>query len=309
MKTDTKKKLAAQLSIISNIILSVLKIVTGIISGSLSIISEAIHSMMDLTASFLTYFSVVKSSQPADSDHPYGHGKYEDLSGFIEGLLIISASAFIIYEGYKKILSGEFAETENTLGIIVMFVAVIANICVSSYIFKVAKESNSISLYADGEHLKTDVYSSLGVLIGLVVMNITGQAVLDALIAIGIALIIFKTGFKISEKTIRNLLDYSTSKDDIEKIEKIVKSFSQDITLKEKSLKARQTGPSLDIDFTLQFSKDKTICECHKICEMIEKEISKIFPNCSISIHCEPACYYKNCQKNCKFDRITKYNQ
>ncbi|MCR5260499.1 MAG: cation diffusion facilitator family transporter [Candidatus Gastranaerophilales bacterium] len=298
MQANTKKKAVAGLSIVSNVVLSALKIAVGIFSGSLCIISEAIHSMMDLMASMLAFFSVVKSSQPADSDHPYGHGKYEDLSGFIEGLLIIFASIFIIYEAYKRILSGEFAETENIYGIIVMFIAVVANIIVSSLLFKVAKQTNSISLYADGEHLKTDIYSSLGVLVGLVLIKITGDAIIDPIIALLIAVLIFKTGEKITKKAIKNLLDYSIPKEEIEKIKEIVKSHN--FELKENTLKARQVGPSIDIDMTLLFSEEKTICECHKLCENIEKQICETFPNCSISIHAEPECYSKNCQINCK---------
>ena len=128
MQMKNKKKFVAGLSITSNIILSVLKIITGIISGSLSIISEAIHSLSDLFASVLTFFSVMKSSQPADRDHPYGHGKYEDMAGFIEGLLIIFAALFIIWEASKKIIFGINIDTENNMGIIVMFVEVVLNI-------------------------------------------------------------------------------------------------------------------------------------------------------------------------------------
>ena len=128
MQMNDKKKFVAGLSITSNVILSVLKIITGILSGSLSIISEAIHSLSDFFASVLTFFSVMKSSQPADNDHPYGHGKYEDMAGFIEGLLIILASLFIIYEATKKIVFGIDIDTENILGMAVMLIAVIFNI-------------------------------------------------------------------------------------------------------------------------------------------------------------------------------------
>ena len=144
MQIEKKKKLVAGLSIVSNIVLTVLKILAGIISGSLSIISEAIHSLSDLLASVITFFSVSKSSQPADTDHPYGHGKYEDMSGFIEGLLIILAAIYIIYEATQKIITGHTMPTENYLGIAVMTVAVILNYIVSSLLFRVAKESNGI---------------------------------------------------------------------------------------------------------------------------------------------------------------------
>lgn len=295
------KKLVAGLSILSNIILTLLKIIAGIISGSLSVISEAIHSLSDFAASILTFFSVMKSSQPADEDHPYGHGKYEDMSGFIEGVLIILASLFIMYEAIKKIIMGIPGETENTLGIIVMLIAVVMNIIVSSLLFTVAKKSNSISLYADGEHLRTDVFSSLGVLIGLVLIKITGYAVLDPIIALLVAVFIYRTGYTISKRAMMRLLDYSLPNEDIGKIKEIVNKFKDTVQLKENSIKARQIGPSTDIDLILQFSGDTPICECHNICDEIERQIQTIYLNASISIHSEPICYKNNCQDNCKF--------
>lgn len=300
MQINKKKKFAAGLSITSNIILSVLKIITGILSGSLSIVSEAIHSLSDFFASVLTFFSVIKSSKPADNDHPYGHGKYEDMAGFIEGLLIIFASLFIIFEASKKIIFGVFVDTENISGIIVMAVAVLLNIIVSSVLFSVAKESNSMSLYADGEHLRTDVYSSLGVLIGLILIKITGYSVIDPIIAILVAVIIFRAGYVISQKSASNLLDHSLPDENIKSIKHIIKSYSGNVSLKRNSIKARQVGPVKDIDLILQFAQDTTICECHEICDEIEKQIRVLYPNCSISIHSEPVCYGKNCKKSCK---------
>jgi len=298
-KINNKKKIVASLSILSNIILTVLKIVAGILSGSLSIISEAIHSFSDFAASVLTFFSVLKSSKPADNDHPYGHGKYEDMAGFIEGVLIILASVYIIYEAVKKIIHIQTVEIENSLGITVMFIAVILNFIVSSLLFKVAKESNSISLYADGEHLRTDIFSSLGVLIGLILIKMTGYTVLDPIIAILVAAIIYRTGYTISKRAMKRLLDYSLPDEDIEKIMSITDKFSGSVKLKEHSIKARQVGPSTDIDLILQFPNTTTICECHKICDEIENQIKEIYINSSISIHAEPICYGSKCQETC----------
>lgn len=300
MNTNQRKKTAAVLSIISNIALTILKIIVGIISGSLSIISEAIHSLSDFLASIITYFSVIKSSEPADDDHPYGHGKYEDMAGFIEGLLIISAAIFIIFKATKKIVLGVPSETENFLGIIVMTVAVVINFIVSSYIFKVAKSSDSISLYADGQHLRTDVYSSLGVLIGLLLIKITGYSALDPIIAILVAVFIFRTGHFITNRSWMNLLDHSLPEEDIKQIEQIINNYSDITKLKKRGIKARRLGPTKDINLTLQFKKDTTICDCHKICDEIEQSIRKIYPNCSISIHAEPICYRKNCKNKCE---------
>ena len=142
MNIESEKKLAAGLSIVSNSTIIILKLIAGFVSGSISVISEAIHSMSDLLASFLTFFSVLKSAKPADSDHPYGHGKYEDMSGFLEGILIILAAVYIIYEAVQKLYLNKSPEIETLPGIIVMIAAVVANFFVSKYLFHVAKKSD-----------------------------------------------------------------------------------------------------------------------------------------------------------------------
>ncbi len=297
MDINKKKKLAASLSMLSNVILTMLKFFAGIVSGSISIISEAIHSISDFMASVITFFSVIKSSEPADKDHPYGHGKYEDMAGFIEGILIVAIALLIIYKSVKKIIVGTLPEFESDLGIAVMLLAVVMNFIVSTILIKVAKKSNSISLYADGEHLRADVYSSLGVLVGLVLIKVTGYAILDPIIAIFVAFVIYRTGYTISKHAWQNLLDYSLPNEDIDKIRNIVINYSD--TLQITNLKARQVGPTVDIDLVLRFPAETSICECHKICDDIENNIKEIYINSSISIHAEPVCYKKDCKNDC----------
>ena len=251
MSIEIQKKSAAGLSITSNAVIIVSKLIAGIISGSISIISEAIHSLSDFLASVLTFFAVMRSSEPADKSHPYGHGRYEDMSGFIEGGLIVFAGLFIIYEAGKKFFTGFSMESENTLGICVMSFAVIANYLVSNYLFYVAKKSDSVSLYADAEHLRTDVWSSLGVLIGLVLIKITGLVILDPIIALIVAVFILRAGVKISKETLNNLLDGSLPVEDLNKIEEVIKSFEPKGIIGFKDLKTRRTGPTKEIELTL----------------------------------------------------------
>ena len=290
MRIETEKKLAAGFSITSNAVVIVLKLIAGIISGSISIISEAIHSLSDFLASVLTFFAVMRSSEPADKNHPYGHGRYEDMSGFIEGGLIVFAAVFIIYEAGKKLVSGYYMEAENIFGISVMAFAVVANFLVSSYLFYVAKKSGSVSLYADGEHLRTDIWSSLGVLIGLVLIKLTGITILDPVIAIIVALFILQTGVKISRTTLNNLLDGSLPAEDLTEIENVIKKFEKDGVIGFKNLKSRRVGPSKEIEFTLLFPEDMTIARCHGFCDDIEEKIAEKLGACSISIHAEPDC-------------------
>ena len=202
-----EKKFAAFLSIVSNTILILVKFIAGFVSGSISIISEAIHSMSDLLASILAFFSVSKSALPADADHQFGHGKYEDLSGLIEGALIILASFFIVFEATKKILLGLEIEIQTDLAMAVMLFSAIINILVSFYLFKVAKKTDSMALFADAEHLRTDVYSSFGVFLGILAIKITDMHILDPIIAIVVAVLILSAGYRICKKSINNLLD------------------------------------------------------------------------------------------------------
>ncbi len=300
MQIELEKKIAAGLSITSNALIILLKIAAGIISGSISIISEAIHSLSDFLASVLTFFSITKSSEPADASHPFGHGRYEDMSGFIEGGLIIFAALYIMYQAIKKLVFGSVMEIENNIGIIVMFLAIAANFLVSSYLFNVAKRSNSVSLLADGQHLRTDVYSSAGVLIGLVLIKITGIYLLDSVVAIIVAVFIFKAGFSISRTTLNNLLDGSLPEKDLNEIKNIIRNFKDSGITNYKSLKTRSMGSAKDIELTLLFPSKMTICECHKICDDVESMIWKKLGNCFVSIHAEPECNRQNCKKKCE---------
>ena len=283
-----KKKLAAGLSITSNAVIIVLKFTAGILSGSISIISEAVHSLSDFLASVLTFFAVMKSSEPADSDHPFGHGKYEDMSGFIEGGLIIFAALYIIFEAGKKLVTHTPPEINTTLGIAVMLFSAAANFIVSTILFKTAEKSNSISLLADGEHLRTDIYSSIGVMTGLVLIKITGINILDPIIAILVAAFILKTGFSISRQTLNNLLDGSLPKKDLDSIKEIIHSYENSSTLKIKNLKARRCGPNTDIELTLIFPPDMAISRCHNVCDAIEDLIRKKLGSVTIITHAEP---------------------
>ncbi len=286
MKLEAEKKFAAGLSITSNTLIIITKIIAGMVSGSISIISEAIHSLSDFLASVLTFFAVTRSAEPADKEHPFGHGKYEDMSGFIEGGLIIFAGLYIIYEAFSKLVSGYTMEAESMLGIYVMAFAVIANFLVSRYLFYVAKKSDSVSLRADAEHLQTDIFSSLGVLIGLILIKITGLAILDPIIAIVVALIILKTGFSISKETMNNLLDGSLPAGDIEEIENILRRNT--VIKGYKNIKGRKSGQYKEIELTLLFNPDMKILCCHNVCDQIENDIKNKLGNVSINIHSEP---------------------
>ena len=296
MDIVTEKKIAASLSIVSNALVISLKLVAGIISGSISIISEALHSMTDFIASFLTFFAVSRSSEPADKDHQFGHGKYEDMSGFIEGGLIIFAGLYIIYKSISKLVLGHYINQETTLGIFVMGFAVLANFVVSTYLLQIAKRTDSMSLYADGQHLQSDIFSSVGVLIGLILIKYTGITILDPIIALIVAVVIVRAGYKISKQTLNNLLDGALPKEDVDRIEAILKSNEQIKGYKE--LRTRKSGKIRDIEITVFFEPELKLCDCHKVCDDIENQMKKVLEDINIIIHTEPICYNTKCHRN-----------
>lgn len=283
-----EKRFAAILSIISNSSLIILKFVAGVISGSIGIISEAIHSSSDLLASVITFFSVSESSKPADDDHQFGHGKYEDFTSFIEGSLIILAAFYIVYESLKKILFSLYVEVDANVGLVVMFISVLANAFVSAYLFKVAKKTGSTALYADGEHLRTDIYSSLAVFIGLILVKTTGNHIFDPIVAIAVAVIIFIAGFKICERAKESLLDTSLSEEENRQIREIAVSYVQDGVKALKQLRTRKAGLKKNIEITLVVEKTMQISTSHELCDRIEAEIDEKLNNTDISIHLEP---------------------
>ena len=194
----------ARLSIVSNTLLIVMKLVVGLISGSVSILSEAIHSSMDLIAALIAFFSVRVSDNPPDSRHPYGHGKIENISGVIESLLIFIAAVWIIVEAVKK-LFGERIELDSiALGSIVMLISAIVNTYVSRRLYKVARATNSVALEADALHLKTDIFTSLGVAVGLGLIMATGINWLDPVIAILVALFIIREAYHLTDEGIHS---------------------------------------------------------------------------------------------------------
>ncbi len=284
-----EKKFASLLSVFSNVSLVILKIIAGVMTNSISVVSEAIHSFSDCVASILTFFAVSKSSKPADKDHPFGHGKYEDMSGFIEGGLIIFAGLYIIYEAALKLIKNNIINNETMLGIYVMVFSVFANLCVSSYLFYVAKKTDSVSIYADAQHLRVDIFSSLGILGGLVLIKYTGILIIDPIIAICVAAIIIKAGYSISKETLNNLLDGSLPLYEMDKIQQIlckntsIRGYS--------NLKARKSGKYRDIELTVFFEPDLKLIECHKICDEVEYAIKQNLGSVSVIIHAEPLIY------------------
>ena len=275
----------ARLSIISNTLLIVMKLLAGLLSGSVSILSEAIHSSMDLIAALIAFFSVRVSDNPPDSRHPYGHGKVENISGVIEALLIFIAAVWIIVEAVKK-LFGERIELESiALGSIVMLISAIVNTYVSRKLYKVARATNSVALEADALHLKTDIFTSLGVAVGLGLIMATGINWLDPVIAILVALFIIREAYILLTKAFTPLLDTAWNSNEIEELEK--KLDGLDVSYHD--LRTRVAGNYRFVDIHIQIPEDVSVGSAHKYCDKIESELTSFYKNLTVTIHVEPS--------------------
>ncbi|KOS62015.1 cation transporter [Lysinibacillus agricola] len=276
----------AFLSVISNSTVVTLKIIVGLFTGSVAILSEAIHSFLDLLASLIAFFSVRISGKPADKEHPYGHGKIENISGTIETLLIFVAGIWIIYECIHKIITPTPIKLP-ILGILVMLFGALINFVVSRIVYRTAKNTNSVAMKSNALHLLTDVYTSLGVALSLLIVHLTGWYILDPIIGIILACYIMVEAFQLMKEAFPPLLDARLSKEEELQIIQIIESF-EDEYIEYHDFRTRRSGAEEYIDFHLVVASNKSIETVHDLCDRIEEKINSIFHQANILIHLEP---------------------
>ncbi|MEI7589843.1 MAG: cation diffusion facilitator family transporter [Deltaproteobacteria bacterium] len=294
----TKKIRVALLSVASNTVLVGAKFAVGIVIGSVSVISEAIHSGVDLVAAIIALYAVKNSGTPADERHPYGHGKIENISGAIEALLIFLAAGWIIYEAINKIFHPE--PMNNALwGVFVMFVSAIINIIVSQKLFNVGRETDSVALIADGWHLRTDVYTSAGVSLALIIIWIGAKFIpsvdlrwLDPAVAILVALMIIKAAYKLTIEATRDLLDANLPSDEVQLVKKTIETHYPTIKGYHQ-LRTRKAGNFRFIEFHIKVTPTMSVAESHKISQNLIAEINNTLADTNTTIHIEP------CDGNC----------
>jgi cation diffusion facilitator family transporter len=301
MVAERQKVAAALLSVISNTVLVLLKIIVGILIGSVSVISEAIHSGVDLLAAIIAWFAVRTSGKKPDEGHPFGHGKVENLSGSIEAVLIFLAAGWIIFEAVKKIIHPQPLDSPG-FGVLVMFVSTIVNLAVSHKLFKVGKETDSVALLADAWHLRTDVYTSVGVSIALGLI-VAGEWAfsgihfdwIDPLAAIAVALLIVRAAYELTVRSARDLLDVSLPEEE--------KWIRQELTKQDFSihgfhhLLTRKAGATRFVELHIVLDSNMSIQESHQISERITARISERFPGTQVTVHEEPC--DGECPANC----------
>lgn len=289
------KSRAAGLSVISNSILVLGKITIGFLMGSVSVISEGVHSSLDLLASIIAFFSIKEAAKPADYQHPYGHGKIENVSGTIEAALIFVAAIYIAYEAIHKLLVGGEVESVG-LGAAIMAVSAVVNWLISRYLLRVSRETHSVALAADGMHLLTDVYTSLGVLIGLAAIKITGWAILDPIAALAVALLIVKTSWELIRTAFVPIIDARIPEEEEALIMGVLEKHSTRFVEFHK-MRSRKAGAERFIDLHLVVPKDMPVREAHELCHQLEQRIAEVLPNSHLLVHAEPC---NPGEKDCK---------
>lgn len=292
-RTEMKSR-AAAVSVASNTCLVALKLVVGFTIGSVSVISEAMHSGVDLLAALIAFVAVRASGKDADESHPFGHGKYENVSGTIEAVLILGAAVWIIVESAHKLQHPRAVEAVGW-GVGVMLVSSAANWLVSRMLFRVGERTDSMALKADAWHLRTDVYTSAGVMAGLALMAACERLFpsrdvrwIDPAAAIGVALLIFKAAWDLTRDSARDLIDASLPADEIQWIREYVATFEPDVSVCH-SIRTRKAGAHRFIHFDVMVNPAMSVSESHRLNDRMCAGIADRFPGADVAIHFDPS--------------------
>jgi cation diffusion facilitator family transporter len=284
---DAKKRGAARLSVASNATLVVAKLAVAMITGSFSVLSEAVHSGVDLVAAGIAWYSVRESGKPADEDHHYGHGKIENVAGTIEAVLIFGAAFYIIWEAVQKLRTGVVEIEGLGLGAAVMAASAIANYLISRHLLNVAAATDSVALEADAMHLRTDVYTSAGVLGGLIAIKLTGVPLLDPIVAIVVALMIIKTAWELTKSAFFHILDVKLPEEEEAVIHEVLENYREHL-IEYHKLRTRKSGHLRYVDMHLVVPRQMTVEAAHSLSHEITAEIERRLPYSHILVHLEP---------------------
>ncbi len=282
----TTKAGATKLLIAVVIGLIVIKVVVSWLTGSISILAQAADSLLDLFAGIITFSAIRIAAKPADAEHPYGHGKAEDIAGAAQGILIFIAGGLIIYSSIGRIIEGSSIELAGA-GIVVMAVSIVVSIFLSRHLLRVSRTTGSVALEANARNIATDVYSASAVLVGLVIVRFTNLSIIDPIIAIGVAIYILKVALDTIRKPMSGLLDERLPASQHTVIEACLMKHSHEV-VGFHALRTRRAGSWSYVDLHLVIAKDINLERAHQICDQIETEIQNGLHEASVTIHIEP---------------------
>ncbi|MFC2017027.1 cation diffusion facilitator family transporter [Chloroflexota bacterium] len=294
---------AAKLSLVVVIGLIVLKVVVVAITGSISILAQAADSFLDLFAIVITVFAVGIAIRPADKEHPFGHGKMENIAAIAQAMLIFTAGGLIIYSAVHRITAGVTVELTEA-GIGVMLISIIVSVFLSRHLLKVSRAVDSIALQASAHNIAADVYSAAAVLAGLIAIRFTGLNILDPIIALLVALFILKVGYDVLRQSFGGLVDVKLPEvEEVEIKSCIVEHYSEVVSFHE--LRTRKAGSQRYIELHLVMPKHASVEEAHKMCDHLEQDIETRLLRTSVTIHVEPCSIEcDQCFVSCSLRRV-----
>lgn len=280
------KEDTAKLSILAISSLIAMKVVASIITGSISIRADAIHSVIDLVGAIVGFIGIRIAGKPPDRQHPFGHGKAENVAGVVIAALIFVAAGAIAYQAITRLVSGASVEMV-TVGIYVTAAAIIINLAVAWYTLRVARSTDSLALEATARDLLADVLSSAAVLVGLILVRLTGVALLDPIVALLVALLIFRTACLTMKKSFGGLIDTRLPREEERKIIACLAEHGGQLVSFHK-IRTRKAGSQRYIDFHLVVPKDISVEKAHQLCDELERQIEERLAYASVTIHIEP---------------------
>jgi len=284
---------AAAISVASNTGLTLAKLAVAWVTNSVSILSEGMHSALDLLAALMAFFAVRRSRQRPDRDHQFGHGKFESISGLVEGALIVLAVLLIVWRAIARMATGDVHITEARLGLAVMAVSAVVNLFVSRLLFRVARRTDSVALEADAWHLRTDVWTSAGVMAGLAAITLGERigfaeaAHLDPLIAIVVTMVILRAAWGIMRRSWDHLVDRSLPASEVDQIQSLLRDHYPRFADYHR-LRTRKAGSQRYIDLHLVVPGGQSVAEAHALCDHLESDLTALLPHSEVMIHVEP---------------------
>jgi cation diffusion facilitator family transporter len=278
---------AASLSVASNSLLIALKVAAAAVTGSIAILTEAVHSLIDLLASVIALASVRKADEPADVEHPYGHQKLENLAAAIEGMLILIGAAVIVYEATHRLVVGA-AVNNLGVGIAVIAISGVANFAISGFLQRQARRFDSPALEGDAAHLRTDTLTSAGVVAGLVLVQVTGKSAFDSITALVVAMAIVAAGLRIITRSSRVLVDEALPDAEMDRIEAAIAAARPLEVAGYHKLRARRAGDRRYVDLHVQFRSGTSLERAHELAHDMRAAIESELPAADVLIHVEP---------------------
>lgn len=263
-----------------------LKLLAWYVTGSVALLSDALESTVNIIAALIAFYVIGYAQKPADEDHQYGHHKAEYVSAVVEGVLIIVAAMLIVQEAWGALFEPRLPEAP-VLGLVINGLAGVINFLWAGLLIRVGKAQRSPALHADGQHIMSDVVTSGGVLIGLVLAIVTGYAILDPLLAIFVAINILVQGYKVISHSIGGLMDRALEPDEIDNVRKAITENAAG-ALGVHDLRTRQAGSAAFVAFHIVVPADMSVAKAHDICDRMEDAIKAVLPGAVLAIHVEP---------------------